>query len=165
MSSDFPLNSIMGRLAEYLIQDLFTRNGYNVFNYGLERVHPFLSRDLKFNNHTTSRVLRFMPDFVVQHSGEGDLFYLEVKFRANGCFKFDDQYKDYPYKNAWFVVVSPAKIQCMHYKRLAAGFGIGSDTSYTLGRVRSFHLSKESIAEYEGYARQVFEGFKKETVE
>jgi hypothetical protein len=50
----------------------------------------------------------------------------------------------------------------MHYKRLAAGFSITADTNYRLGRVRSFHLSKESIAEYEGYARQVFAGFRSE---
>ena len=105
-----------------------------------------------------------MPDFVVQSAQTGDLFYMEVKFRANGCFGFEDKYKDFPYKNAWFVIVSPEKIQCMHYKRLAAGFTITAGTNYSLGRVRSFHLSKESIAEYEGYARQVFAGFNKDTV-
>jgi hypothetical protein len=161
MSTHFPLNSLKGRLAEHLVQDLFVSNGYNVFNYGLERLHPFLSRELRDNNHVTSRVLRFMPDFVVQNTKEGDLFYLEVKFRADGCFRFDDNYKDYPYKNAWFVIVSPEKIQCMHYKRLAAGFSITPNTSYRLGSVRSFHLSKTSIVEYEGYAQQVFMGFKK----
>lgn len=49
--------------------------------------------------------LRFMPDFVVQSSQNGDLFYLEVKFRANGTFSFDEHYKNYPYQNAWFVIV------------------------------------------------------------
>lgn len=161
MSNLFPLNSLKGRLAEHLVQDLFVSNGYNVFNYGLERLHPFLSRELRNNNHATSRVLRYMPDFVVQNAKEGDLFYLEVKFRADGCFRFDDKYKDYPYRNAWFVIVSPDKIQCMHYKRLAAGFSITADTNYRLSSIRSFHLSKDSITEYEGYARQVFHGFKK----
>lgn len=161
MSSEFPLNSLKGRLAEHLVQDLFANNGYNVFNYGLERTHPFLSKELRNNFHTTSKALRFMPDFVVQSSLTGDLFYMEVKYRSNGCFGFEDKYKDYPYKNAWFVIVSPDRIQCMHYKRLDAGFRIGADTHYSLGKVRSFHLSKESIAEYEGYARQVFVGFRK----
>ncbi|MCO5267041.1 MAG: hypothetical protein M9948_14345 [Lentimicrobium sp.] len=161
MSDSFSLNTLKGRLAEHLVQDLFSMNGYNVFNYGLERTHPFLSKELRNNNHSTSRALRFMPDFVVQSSVTGDLFYMEVKFRANGCFRFDDKFKDYPYKNAWFVIVSPDKIQCMHYKRLNAGFGIAAETNYRLSSVRSFHLSKESIAEYEGYAKQVFQGFQK----
>jgi len=162
MSDNFQLNCLKGRLAEHLVQDLFAQNGYNVFNYGLERTHPFLSKELRNNYHTTSKALRFMPDFVVQSAQTGELFYLEVKFRANGCFGFEDKFKDFPYKNAWFVIVSPEKIQCMHYKRLAAGFSITADTNYRLGRVRSFHLSKESIAEYEGYARQVFAGFRSE---
>lgn len=161
MSANFPLNSLKGRLAEHLVQDLFAQNGYNVFNYGLERTLPFLSKELRNNYHTTSKALRFMPDFVVQSSLTGDLFYMEVKFRAGGCFKFDDSFRDYPYKNAWFVIVSPEKIQCMHYKRLVAGYEITAETRYHLSSVRSFHLSKDSITEYESYARQVFEGFKK----
>lgn len=78
-----------------------------------------------------------------------------------GCFRFDDKFRDYPYKNVWFVIVSPEKIQCMHYKRLVAGYEITAETRYHLSSVRSFHLSKDSITEYESYARQVFEGFKK----
>lgn len=161
MSTQFPLNALKGRLAEHLVQDLFAQNGYNVFSYGLERTHPFLSKELRNNYHTTSRALRFMPDFVVQSSESGDLFYLEVKFRACGCFSFEGKYKDYPYKNAWFVIVSPEKIQCMHYKRLIAGFEITAETRYHLKSVKSFHLDKGIITEYEGYARQVFAGFKK----
>lgn len=158
----FNLNILKGRMAEQLIQDLFSRNDYNVFNYGLERIHPFLSQTIRLDNHTTSKNLRYMPDFVVQSSETGDLFYLEVKFRANGCFEFDDTYKDYPYKNAWFVIVSPQKIQCMHYKRLAAGFRITPETRYRLSGVRSFHLAKESIIEYELYAQHFFGAFRKE---
>lgn len=166
MSNDtFNLNTLKGRMAEQMIQDLFNRNNYNVFNYGLERIHPFLSTMLRENYHTTSKALRFMPDFVVQSTKTGDLFYLEVKFRANGYFAFDDKYKDYPYKNAWFVVVSPHKIQCMHYRRLSVGNAITSHTNYRLTSVRSFHINKESIAEYETYARQFFGSFAKQEPE
>lgn len=155
-SNQFNLNTLKGRMAEQLIQDLFSRNGYNVFNYGLERIHPFLTKMLRDNNKTTSKALRFMPDFVVQSTKTGDLFYLEVKFRANGYFAFDDKYLEYPYKNAWFVIVSPEKIQCMHYRRLKAGNMITQNTNYRLTSVRSFHITKESINEYETYASYFF---------
>ncbi|MBK6345966.1 MAG: hypothetical protein IPF68_08490 [Bacteroidales bacterium] len=161
-TASFNLNSLKGRLAEHLVKDLFAQNGYNVFSYGLEQIQPTLSKKIRNDNHKTSRALRYMPDFVVQSSNTGDLFYLEVKFRANGCFRFDDKYKDYPYKNAWFVIVSPEKMQCMHYKRLIAGFEIMAETRYHLSKVKWFHLDKEIIAEYEGYARQVFQAYKKE---
>ena len=77
---NFNLNSLKGRIAEQLVQDLFQQSGYNVFNFGLERLHPGLSKLIGSNNQKTSRALRFMPDFVVQSSINGDLFYMEVKF-------------------------------------------------------------------------------------
>lgn len=155
------LNMLKGRIAEQLIQDLFLNARYNVFNYGLERLHPFLSKTLSRNNQKTSKALRFMPDFVVQSTLNGDLFYMEVKFRADGCFAFDERHMDYPYKNAWFVIVSPRRIQCIHYKRLAAGYGITAESKYTLSSVKSFHIDKQLLEEYEGYAQLLFKGFEK----
>jgi hypothetical protein len=148
-------------MAEHLVQDLFIQSGYNVFNFGLERVMPSLSKLLAMNNQKTSRELRFMPDFVVQSTVNGDLFYLEVKFRADGFFAFDDRYTDYPYHNAWFVIVSPEKIQCMHYKRLRAGYTIRPDSRYLLTKVKSFHIDPAVLAEYEEYAKQIFASFRK----
>jgi hypothetical protein len=161
MKSNFNLNTLKGRMAEQLVQDLFLQSDYNVFNYGLERLHPSLSKKLKTNNHKTSTDLRFMPDFVVQSINNGDLFYLEVKFRADGCFKFDEKYKNYPYKNAWFVIVSPEKIQCMHYKRLVAKYEITESTNYAFSGVKSFHINKEILEEYESYAKLMFQSFSK----
>ncbi|MCX6231150.1 MAG: hypothetical protein NTZ33_06360 [Bacteroidetes bacterium] len=160
MPNPFNFNSLKGRMAEQLIQDLFIQNDYNVFNYGLERLHPSLSKMIKFNDHTTSKELRYMPDFVVQSTLNGDLFYMEVKFRANGYFAFDEKYDNYPYRNAWFVIVSPDKIQCMHYKHLKKGNAISSETNYKLGSVRSFHFNADSIKEYAEYARLMFGAFK-----
>lgn len=159
--SSFPLNSLKGRMAEHLVQDLFIQSGYNVFNFGLERVMPSLSKLLAQNNQKTSRELRFMPDFVVQSTINGDLFYLEVKFRADGYFAFDERYDDYPYRNAWFVIVSPEKIQCMHYKRLRAGYAIRPDSRYLLTKIKSFHIIPEALTEYEAYAKQIFASFKR----
>ena len=157
----FNINSLKGRIAENLIRDLFINSGYNIFNYGLERIHPSLSKALRSNNFKTGKALRFMPDFVVQSSQTGDLFYLEVKFRANGEFKFDETYQDYPYKNAWFVIVSPDKIQCMHYKRLSQGYGLSAITKYPLSSVKSFHIPAELLVEYEQYAAELFTAYKR----
>lgn len=161
MNNNFNLNSLKGRIAEQLIQDLFIQNGYNVFNYGLERIHPSLSKMISFNNHKTSKELRYMPDFVVQSTLNGDLFYLEVKFRANGEFRFDEHYENYPYKNAWFVIVSPYKTQCMHYRLLIKGKAITADTNYILSKVKSFHFNEESLNEYSEYAKLMFKAFSK----
>jgi hypothetical protein len=53
----------------------------------------------------------------------------------------------------------------MHYRRLSAGNAITSHTNYRLTSVRSFHIDKESIAEYEEYARQFFGSFAKQEPE
>jgi len=161
MSNKFNLNSLKGRIAEQLIQDLFQQSGYNVFNFGLERLHPGLSKLIAANHFKTSKSLRYMPDFVVQSSINGDLFYLEVKFRANGSFSFDEHYKDYPYHNAWFVIVSPDKIQAMHYKRLMGGYAITPDTNYSLLKIKSFHISAELLEEYQSYCGELFAAFKR----
>lgn len=158
----FNLNSLKGRIAEQLIQDLFQQSGYNVFNYGLERLHPHLSKLISSNNQKTGKALRFMPDFVVQSNQNGELFYLEVKFRANGTFVFDDTYKNYPYQNAWFVIVSPEKIQAMHYKRLRDGYAIEPQTHYSLLKIRSFHIEPNLLQEYECYCSSLFASFKKD---
>jgi hypothetical protein len=157
--SKFNLNSLKGRIAEQIVQDLFQQSGYNVFNFGLERLHPALSKMIATNNQKTGKSLRFMPDFVVQSSENGELFYLEVKFRANGTFSFDEQYKNYPYQNAWFVIVSPHTIQCMHYKRLVLGHEISPTTNYSLLKVKSFHIDPVKYEAYKSYANQFFSAF------
>jgi hypothetical protein len=161
MASSFNINSLKGRMAESLVQDLFMNSGYNVFNFGLERLHPYLSKSLSKNNNKTSKNLRYMPDFVVQSRENGDLFYVEVKFRADGCFQFDEQYENYPYHNAWFVVVSPQKIQCLHYKSLKLGKAIKADTAYSLRSVKSFHIERDLLDEYEKYVSVLFASFGK----
>lgn len=160
-TSSFNLNILKGRLAEQIVQDLFQQSGYNVFNFGLERMHPSLSKMLATNNNKSSRVLRYMPDFVVQSSINGDLFYMEVKYRSNGSFQFDESYADYPYQNAWFVIVSPERIQPIHFKRLAEGKHIGPDTAYSLLKVKSFHINPELLREYQDYCKVLFAGFGK----
>ncbi|HPI30301.1 MAG TPA: hypothetical protein PLS26_07210 [Bacteroidales bacterium] len=159
MKSNFNLNTLKGRMAEQIIKDLFQQSGYNVFNFGLESLHPTLSKNIKFINNKMSTELRFLPDFVVQNSRQGDLFYLEVKFRADGCFRFDEKYDTYPYKNAWFVIVSPEKIQCMHYKRLIQKYEITPATNYLLTRIKSFNIDPKLLSEYESYSKMLFQSF------
>ncbi len=161
MPAKFNIDTLKGRMAENLIQDLFINSGYNVFNHGLERLHPALSKSLRNNGQKTSKALRFMPDFVVQSSRNGELFYMEVKFRASGTFAFEDKYTDYPYKNAWFVIVSPGKIQCMHYKGLSQGRVIKPEAKLGLKTVPSFHIDEALLLEYEEYARELFSAYKK----
>ncbi|MBK7109367.1 MAG: hypothetical protein WAU21_07185 [Chitinophagales bacterium] len=158
----FNLNTLKGRIAEQIIQDLFQQSGYNVFNFGLERLHPGLSKLIKNDKKQFSKSLRYMPDFVVQSSINGELFYLEVKFRANGKFSFDERYENYPYHNAWFIIVSPDKIQAIHYNLLIENKEINPEYNSSLLKINSFHINADLLAEYEEYAKVIFKSFKKE---
>jgi len=59
-----------------------------------------------------------MPDFVVQNPETKDVYFLEIKFRASGEFKFSDLPKNYPYTNAYIILVSKKHIKCLTVEEL-----------------------------------------------
>jgi len=159
MQTKFSFNLIKGRLAETVIKELFLLNDYNVFNYGMEQSLPGITMQLRNNKSEFAKKIRFMPDYVVQDRANGDLNYVEVKFRANGWFGIDDLDKAYPYTNAWFIVVSPGKIQVIHYNMLKKGKALSPTTNYSLKKVKAFRLEHRLVDEFEKYTEQLFKGF------
>ena len=113
-------NMIKGRIAETLIQELFLKLGYNVFRYGMENTIPGIMTLLKGIKSEVAEEIRRMPDFVVQNK-TGEVFFVEVKFRANETFKFKDLPKDYPYYNAFIILVSKKHIKCLTVEELENG--------------------------------------------
>jgi len=77
---------IKGRIAETLIQELFLSLGYNVFRYGMENTIPGIMELLKGVRSDVAQEIRRMPDFVMQNPKTKDVYFVEVKFRANGEF-------------------------------------------------------------------------------
>jgi hypothetical protein len=62
------------------------------------------------------------------------------------------------------VIVSPEKIQAMHYKRLTQGYEINTHTNYSLLKIKSFHIQPELLSEYESYCGVLFSSFKRQAV-
>lgn len=83
MPKHFAFNLIKARLSESIIKHLFIENGYKVFHYGMEAAVPTIVGLLNTDTSDVSKSIRQMPDFVVQ-APTGNLFYLEVKYRASG---------------------------------------------------------------------------------
>lgn len=79
---------IKGRIAETLIQELFLSLNYNVFRFGMENTIPGIMELLKGVRSDVAQDIRRMPDFVIQNPKSKDVYFVEVKFRANGEFKF-----------------------------------------------------------------------------
>lgn len=59
------------------------------------------------------------------------------------------------------MIVSPDKIQCIHYNRLTDGFDITPKTNYSMLNIKSFHIDAGLIKEYEEHEAKMFLGFKK----
>lgn len=148
---------IKGRIAETLIQELFLSLGYNVFRYGMENTIPGIMELLKGVRSDVAQEIRRMPDFVMQNPKTKDVYFVEVKFRANGEFSIKDLPKNYPYENAYIVLVSKKHIKCITVPELQEGKEITPSSQNYLGKRKEFDLEKEVIIDFCNFAVQFFE--------
>lgn len=148
---------IKGRIAETLIQELFLSLGYTVFRYGMENTIPGIMELLRGVRSDVALHIRRMPDFVVQNPKNGDVHFVEVKFRASETFTLKDLKEDYPYDNAYIVVVSKKHIKCITVEELRAGKEITPTSQNYLGRRKEFDLDKDVIIEFCDFAVKFFE--------
>lgn len=147
---------IKGRIAETLIEELFLSLGYNVFRYGMENTVPGVMKLLKGVRSDVADTIRKMPDFVIQNPNTSDVFFIEVKFRASEEFSFTDIEKDYPFENAFFIVVSKTHIKCLSFQELKSGNKITPTSHNYLGNRKEFELDKEVIIDFCDFAVKFF---------
>jgi len=153
---DFRYNIIKGRIAETLIQELFLTLKYNVFRYGMENTIPGIMELLKGVRTDVAEDIRRMPDFVIQHPKTKDVHFIEVKFRAEERFSFDGLKGNYPYMNAFIIVVSRKHIKCLSAEELKAGKAITPDCRNYLGNRKEFELDRQVIVDFCDFAIQFF---------
>jgi len=153
----FRYGMIKGRIAETLVQELFLSLGYTVFRYGMENTIPGIMELLKGVRSDVALHIRRMPDFVVQNPKNGDVHFVEVKFRASENFTEKDLQADYPYDNAYIVLVSKKHIKCITVEELRAGKEISPTCRNYLGSRKEFDLDKEVIKEFCDFAVKFFE--------
>ncbi|MCX6182615.1 MAG: hypothetical protein NT150_11885 [Bacteroidetes bacterium] len=154
---DYRYGMIKGRIAETLIQELFLSLGYNVFRYGMENTIPGIMELLKGVRSDVAQEIRRMPDFVMQNPKTKEVYFVEVKFRANGEFSFKNLPKNYPYENAYLILVSKKHIKCITVKELQEGKEITPTSQNYLGKRKEFDLDKEVIIDFCNFAVQFFE--------
>ena len=154
---NYRYNMIKGRIAETLIQELFLSLGYTVFRYGMENTIPGIMELLRGVRSDVALQIRRMPDFVIQNPKNGEVYFIEVKFRASGSFALKDLPKDYPYDNAYIVLASKKHIKCITVPELLDGKEISPTSQNYLGRRKEFDLDKEVIIEFCDFAVKFFE--------
>jgi hypothetical protein len=151
-------NNIKGRIAETLIQELFLTMGYNVFNYGMENTIPGIMKLLKNVRSDVANDIRRMPDLVVQNPNNNEVHFVEVKFRTSGSLSRKDLGKDFPWTNAYFILVSKKHIKCITFEELENGEEITPTSRNYLGNRKEFALDKEVIKEFCEFALVFFQG-------
>ncbi len=154
----FPFRLIKARVAETVIKQLFIQCGYHVFDHGMEQTLPLITGRLNKDNSKEALQIRQMPDFVVQNPTDGQLVYLEVKYRASGSFESKDLGKDFHYKNAVFIVVSKEGMYCISYPELIEIGRLPLKKEFKLSNSVHFQLSASLVEEYEEFAMRLFEG-------
>ena len=147
---------IKGRIAETLVEELFLSLGYNVFRYGMENTVPGIMTLLKGVRSDVADTIRKMPDFVIQNANTGDVYFVEVKFRASEEFSLSDVEKDYPFENAFFIIVSKRHIKCISYQELREGKKITPTSHNYLGNRKEFELNNEVIIDFCEFAVKFF---------
>ncbi|MBS3087169.1 hypothetical protein J4226_01095 [Candidatus Pacearchaeota archaeon] len=149
---------IKGRIAETLVEELFLSLNYNVFRYGMENTVPGVMNLLRGVRSDVADNIRRMPDFVIQHPKTKDVYFVEVKFRANESFAIKDLPKNYPFENAYFIVVSKKHIKCITYKELLEGKEVSPESRNYLGNRKEFDLDKDIIIDFCNFAVKFFDG-------
>lgn len=153
---NYRYNMIKGRIAETLIQELFLSLKYNVFRYGMENTIPGIMDLLKGVRTDVADDIRRMPDFVIQNPDNKAVYFIEVKFRASGEFKLKDLPENYPYQNAFIILVSKKHIKCITVEELEAGKEITTTSRNYLGNRKEFDLDKDVIIDFCDFAVQFF---------
>ena len=147
---------IKGRIAETLIEELFLSLEFNVYRYGMENTVPGIMKLLKGVRSDVAEIIKKMPDFVVQNPKTAQVFFIEVKFRKDEEFSLSDVEKDYPFENAFFILVSKKHIKCLSYKDLKSGKKITPTSHNYLGDRTEFQLDKEVIKDFCDFAVKFF---------
>lgn len=154
---NYRYNMIKGRIAETLIQELFLSLKFNVFRYGMENTIPGIMELLKGVRTDVAKDIKNMPDFVIQDPRSNSVYFVEVKFRAAETFKYSDLPKDYPYTNAYIIIVSKKHIKCITVEELKGGKEVTPTCRNYLGSRKEFDMDKEVIIDFCDFAVKFFE--------
>lgn len=157
LTNSFDYKMIKGRIAEALIEQLFIKLKYRVYRYGMENTIPGIMELLKGIRSDVATMIKRMPDFVIQDK-QGEAHFIEVKFRSGEEFSIKNVPKDYPFENAFFIIVSKKHIKCLSYKQLLAGKEITPACRNYLGNIKEFETDKDVIIKFCEYAVKFFEG-------
>ena len=148
---------IKGRLAEALVEQLFWKLGWKVHRFGMEHTHPHLFDSVRGRDDPVSAIIRSQPDFLVQKN-DGQPYFVEVKYRANGGLSQADLGPNYPHLTAFIVLVSPYRIQCVTAGELRNGTILRRGASdYYFADRKEFGADLQVVRQFVDLASELFD--------
>ena len=123
----------------------------------MEYAMPGLAESAKGMRSAVLDRVRSMPDFVVQHRLYKETYFVEVKFRADGCFSAKDLDKNYPYEEALVIVVSKTDIKCLSVRELRQGQEITPECDHLLADRSEFQLRKDVVQDFCRFAETFYD--------
>jgi hypothetical protein len=116
-------NNLKGRIAEDVVEELFTQLNFKVYRFGAERVlSGLLNRENRFEgDKDTAKRISEMPDFII--TKDNHVYFIEVKYRGDAATNFRPP-SDYAYPEAFIVVLStlyPDYIKIQRAQKLLEG--------------------------------------------
>lgn len=144
-----------GRIAEVIVERLFTDLGYDLQRFGIEHSNPRFADTAYKKKGPVSKMLRQTPDFVAQRNvpGNSGMWFLEVKYRSNGtCSITDlDKHGPYSYPKALIILVTPEGIRAQSYENLKSGGDF-----IALCSMKFLHTDDTVVSFYDAECRRIF---------
>ncbi len=157
----FSIEKTKGRIAESLVQELFTIEGYEVSNFGYENLYPNFYRKIRNNKDEASTSIRKSPDLVIFNPINKEMHYAEVKYRKSGIFSIGkSDFKDYEqrFPECLIFLVSPERINCLRFSELRERKRVDftKTDEFLLKNSELFDIREESIEYFEKFASMFF---------
>lgn len=149
-------DSIKGKIAESIVQELFHVHKYNVFRFGMESSVPGVMELLNgVYKNSTADSIRYLPDLIVQDRQNKGVYFVEVKFRKNGSFQWSEL-KGCTFPDTYIVLVSKKHIKCLSLSELEQGRKITPSSDNCISKRSEFQLNKLKVQEFCQYVSDFF---------
>jgi hypothetical protein len=152
----FRFNLIKGQLAESIVQQLFTIHNYKVFPYGMENTIPGIIELLQGPKCDVYHQIRQMPDFIIQEKSSKRLFFIEVKYKADGHYNYQLLKSPYIYEQGYVIVITKLHIKCLSVAELKEGKEINKDCDNLLSNRTEFNLDSRVVSHFTKIAQKFY---------
>ena len=122
----------------------------------MENTIPEIMRQLNTTENENALYISNMPDLIIKRYKDDTIYFIEVKYRKNGCFNFYNIAPKYKYENCYFVLISTEDIKCLTFSELKKGIEFTPKCENFISKKKEFQLKEEIIKEFTELIKKIF---------